>query len=250
MCVLCTNFSLLFTTLCPHNGTLPEDMVQHKASRRRAVSGHWRWRSSPSDSIGIIAQLYSMHWLSLKNGMRISLLSFIPFTLPHLQLFQHYPVLDPLYTRYEKNFYASTYVKFAQDTWPVLPLALCGMYALMIIVGTKVMASRPKHEWKTALACWNLMLSIFSFCGMIRTVPHLLHNVATLPFKVGTPLDPLLPPFLPHSLSTMPPSRPLRCRLALGPPIVTATFTSYILLFYFFSLFSGHDLPAPRGNVR
>lgn len=152
-----------------------------------------------------------MHWLPLENEMRISLLSFIPFTLPHLQLFQHYPVLDPLYTQYEKNFYASTYVKFAQDTWPVLPLALCGMYALMIIVGTKVMVSRPKHEWKTALACWNLMLSIFSFCGMIRTVPHLLHNVATLPFKVGTP-----PRSSPPSL---PPSLPLYYAPVLAPPL-------------------------------
>ena len=111
---------------------------------------------------------------------------------PHPQLFQHYPVLDPLYTQYEKNFHANTYVTFAQDTWPVLPLALCGLYALMIILGTKVMASRPKHEWKTALACWNLLLSVFSFCGMLRTVPHLLHNVATLPFKVGTSLLPSL----------------------------------------------------------
>jgi hypothetical protein len=111
---------------------------------------------------------------------------------PHPQLFQHYPVLDPLYTQYEKNFHANTYVTFAQDTWPVLPLALCGLYALMIIIGTKVMASRPKHEWKTALACWNLLLSVFSFCGMLRTVPHLLHNVATLPFKVGTSLLPSL----------------------------------------------------------
>ena len=71
------------------------------------------------------------------------------------------------------------------------------LYALMIVVGTKVMASRPKHEWKTALACWNLLLSIFSFCGMLRTVPHLLHNVATLPFKVCNSLLPSLPPSLP-----------------------------------------------------
>ena len=103
-------------------------------------------------------------------------------------------MLDPLYTQYEKDFHANTYVTFAQNTWPILPLALCGLYALMIILGTKVMASRPKHEWKTALACWNLLLSVFSFCGMLRTVPHLLHNVATLPFKVGTSFPPSFPP--------------------------------------------------------
>ncbi|EWM29442.1 fatty-acyl [Nannochloropsis gaditana] len=107
----------------------------------------------------------------------------VPDNVPFTQLFQHYPVLSPFYTEYEKNFHASSYVNFAQNTWPALPLALCGIYGLMIVVGTKVMESRPKHEWKTALACWNLLLSVFSFCGMLRTVPHLLHNVTTLPFK-------------------------------------------------------------------
>ncbi|EKU22182.1 fatty-acyl [Nannochloropsis gaditana CCMP526] len=107
----------------------------------------------------------------------------VPDNVPFTQLFQHYPVLSPFYTEYEKNFHASSYVNFAQNTWPALPLALCGIYGLMIVVGTKVMESRPKHEWKTALACWNLLLSVFSFCGMLRTVPHLLQNVTTLPFK-------------------------------------------------------------------
>ena len=87
----------------------------------------------------------------------------------------------------------------------------------MIILGTKVMASRPKHEWKTALACWNLMLSIFSFCGMIRTVPHLMHNVVTLPFKVSTTLHPFLPSSLPPSLPIMLTTRPLLSRLAPRP---------------------------------
>ena len=58
---------------------------------------------------------------------------------------------------------------------------------------------REKFDWRGPLAYWNLCLSLFSFCGMIRTVPHLLNNITTLSFrdtvctsaaKVGLPTHP------------------------------------------------------------
>lgn len=175
--------------------------------------------------------------------MRYSKFSFS--LIQHLyfaQLFQHYPVLSPFYTEYEKNFHASSYVNFAQNTWPALPLALCGIYGLMIVVGTKVMGSRPKHEWKTALACWNLLLSVFSFCGMVRTVPHLLHNVTTLPFKVVLPI-----PYQARRAFLVIPSRlltPIVFKVPLADNFLSLPV--HLPLSHLPFVPPGHDLPAPR----
>ena len=103
--------------------------------------------------------------------------------VPYTQLFQHIPVLEPLYTSIEKNFVAQPYIDFARGTWPAAPLALCGLYMLMITIVPRVMKDRKPFQMKNALALWNLALSLFSFCGMVRTVPHLLHTIATKPFR-------------------------------------------------------------------
>lgn len=94
------------------------------------------------------------------------------------QVFQHIPALEPFYFDFEKNWQAKKYVDFASATWPALPLAFIGAYALMIVLGTKFMEKRQKFDWKGSLALWNLGLCLFSFCGMVRTVPHLLHIIA------------------------------------------------------------------------
>lgn len=93
------------------------------------------------------------------------------------QLFQHYPVLEPFYFEFEKNFHAEKYVNFAKANWQV-PLAFIGVYILMIAVVPKLMAKREKGlNLKLPFAYWNLCLSLFSFCGMIRTAPHLVYNI-------------------------------------------------------------------------
>ena len=111
-------------------------------------------------------------------------------SMPFTQLFQHIPLLEPLYTPFEKSFQAGDYIAFAQKTWPTVPLALVAAYALMITVVPRVMKDRKPFELKTALALWNLLLSVFSFCGMARTVPHLLHTIATKPFRDTVCTDP------------------------------------------------------------
>jgi len=103
--------------------------------------------------------------------------------LPYTQLFQHFPQLSPFYTQFEKDFKAANYVDFAMDYWPIAPLALCAAYVLMITVVPKIMKDRKAFNMKTSLALWNLTLSLFSFCGMVRTVPHLLHVIATRSFR-------------------------------------------------------------------
>ncbi|TFJ80435.1 hypothetical protein NSK_008176 [Nannochloropsis salina CCMP1776] len=101
----------------------------------------------------------------------------------YTQLFQHFPILERTYFPFEKNFHAEPFVNFAKATWPALPLALCTLYALMIVVGSRVMKNRERFDWRGPLAYWNLCLSLFSFCGMLRTVPHLLNNITTLSFR-------------------------------------------------------------------
>lgn len=60
----------------------------------------------------------------------------------YTQLFQHFPILERAYFPFEKNFRAEPFVDFAKATWPLLPLALCTAYALMIVIGTRVMKNR------------------------------------------------------------------------------------------------------------
>lgn len=103
--------------------------------------------------------------------------------MPFTQLFEHFPRIEFLYTDFEKGFRASKYVTLAYNTWPILPLALVTAYALMITIVPRIMKDRKPFGLRNTLALWNLTLSLFSFCGMLRTVPHLLHNLATKSFR-------------------------------------------------------------------
>jgi len=64
-----------------------------------------------------------------------------------------------------------------------VPLAFIALYVLIITLGPRLMKDRKPFQLKTPLALWNLSLSVFSLCGMARTVPHLLHTIATKPFR-------------------------------------------------------------------
>ena len=103
--------------------------------------------------------------------------------MPYTQLYEHIPLLEPFYSDFEKKFLAGPFFEFAQNTWPTVPLALIAGYVAMITVGPWVMKDRKPFQMKTALALWNLALSLFSLCGMVRTLPHLLHTIATKPFR-------------------------------------------------------------------
>ena len=110
---------------------------------------------------------------------------------PYTQLYQHIPLLEPLYTSWEKGFHAKAYNDFALRTWPTLPLALIALYGAMLLVVPRLMKDRKALDLKKPLALWNLALSLFSFCGAMRTVPHLLHHIATMPFRDTICTDPV-----------------------------------------------------------
>lgn len=48
------------------------------------------------------------------------------------------------------------------------------------------MKNRQPFSLKTSLAAWNLFLSVFSFMGALRTVPHLLNNLYQFGFYYTT----------------------------------------------------------------
>lgn len=65
----------------------------------------------------------------------------------------------------------------------VVPVVSVVLYLLFCYFGQKYMATRKAFGLEKSLAVWNLFLSVFSAYGAIRTVPHMLHRIATVPFE-------------------------------------------------------------------
>ncbi|GMI53122.1 hypothetical protein ScalyP_jg11617 [Parmales sp. scaly parma] len=83
------------------------------------------------------------------------------------------------YTNFEKNFSYVNGQTAAKENWWI-PLTAVSLYLSYCYFGKKYMATRSAFDLKMPLAYWNLFLSTFSFMGMVRTVPHLLHNLTTM----------------------------------------------------------------------
>ena len=64
-----------------------------------------------------------------------------------------------------------------------VPIIAVILYFLFIYFGQRIMKDRKPFDLKGVLAFWNLSLSLFSFYGAIRIVPHLLHRIMTLSFE-------------------------------------------------------------------
>jgi elongation of very long chain fatty acids protein 6 len=65
----------------------------------------------------------------------------------------------------------------------VFPITACVVYLLFCYFGRKIMKDRDPFDLRYTLAAWNLFLSVFSFYGAFRTVPHILHRIATVSFE-------------------------------------------------------------------
>lgn len=65
----------------------------------------------------------------------------------------------------------------------VIPVGAVVAYLLFCYFGTKIMKDRPAFDLRNSLALWNLFLSVFSTWGALRTVPHMLHRIATSSFE-------------------------------------------------------------------
>ena len=101
------------------------------------------------------------------------------------QLHQKLPSLAPLYTTFERNFNVVPVHSWSKTSWPLYPLTMVTLYVIFIFLGKHLMKDKQPFSDRNrkSLEYWNLFLSTFSFIGAFRTVPHLLHNLYTLPFE-------------------------------------------------------------------
>lgn len=95
-----------------------------------------------------------------------------------VQLYQRIPFGKWLYTPAEINYEASHGTDFARQ-YPWIPICTVIIYLASIYLGKKYMEKRERFDLRYKLAAWNMLLSVFSFVGAVRTVPDLLYRIAT-----------------------------------------------------------------------
>mmetsp|Transcript_25749 Transcript_25749/g.34139 ORF Transcript_25749/g.34139 Transcript_25749/m.34139 type:complete len:306 (-) Transcript_25749:373-1290(-) len=100
-----------------------------------------------------------------------------------------YPQLEPFYMEFEKKYDPIPVLSWMQEN-PIVPILACTLYATFIVVGRALMKDADAWKWRKMLAVWNLSLSVFSWIGMFRTLPQLLHNLTTMSLRDNLCLDP------------------------------------------------------------
>ena len=109
------------------------------------------------------------------------------------QPFKQFPDLVPevgfLYSDFEKDFNADPYLKWTRENY-WFPFSAVTIYLFWCYFSSKFMEDRTKFDLKYPLAYWNLLLSLFSTYGMIRTVPHMLYNLSHYSFQETVCLHP------------------------------------------------------------
>ena len=112
------------------------------------------------------------------------MLTFVYATLcTHTQMFQVYPALERFYFPFEKSFDANPVTFYMQNLHFTLPIAVVALYLMFCYRGPKIMHNCDQLQLQCVLALWNLTLCIFGCYGVLRTVPHLLHRMTTVPFE-------------------------------------------------------------------
>lgn len=72
----------------------------------------------------------------------------------------------------------------------MIPVAAVVAYGFLITVGQYAMRNREPWNWRRVMAFWNLSLSVFSWIGICRTLPQLLHNLYYRSVRDNLCLDP------------------------------------------------------------
>lgn len=91
--------------------------------------------------------------------------------------------------RFEK-YYDPARVLHWMQSHPMVPIWACILYGVFIVRGQQYFSNRPRWNWRKAMAAWNLFLAAFSFLGMLRTAPQLLHNVTHMSLRDNLCSDP------------------------------------------------------------
>jgi elongation of very long chain fatty acids protein 6 len=91
--------------------------------------------------------------------------------------------------RFEKKYDPIPVLDWMVDH-PMLPVFAVFLYVVLIAFGQHVMTNRPAWNLRKPMALWNLGLSVFSWVGMFRTLPQLVHNLMTMSIRDNLCLDP------------------------------------------------------------
>jgi len=100
-----------------------------------------------------------------------------------VQIYHIYPQLEQFYSNYEKIYNTEPVLQLMKGNNYVIPVASVIAYVVFIVFGTMIMKNFKPFKLDLALTLWNLFLSLFSFYGAFRTVPHMLYRIATETFE-------------------------------------------------------------------
>lgn len=91
--------------------------------------------------------------------------------------------MERYYLDFEKSYDPSPILFAMGDLNIGVPIGIVVVYLLFCFFGSKIMENRKPFDLIIPLAIWNLFLSLFSTYGAIRTVPHMIYRIGTLPFE-------------------------------------------------------------------
>eukprot|EP00921_Rhytidocystis_pertsovi_P022656 GHVQ01036157.1.p1 GENE.GHVQ01036157.1~~GHVQ01036157.1.p1 ORF type:complete len:729 (-),score=137.07 GHVQ01036157.1:396-2582(-) len=94
------------------------------------------------------------------------------------------PGASSFYSNIETNFEAGTAMTHTRTVYAAGPLAVI-IYLLIVFVCPRLMRDREPFDLRTPLKYWNLALSVFSFLGTCRVLPHLIYLLYKYGFVVS-----------------------------------------------------------------
>jgi elongation of very long chain fatty acids protein 6 len=94
-----------------------------------------------------------------------------------------------MFLRFERK-YDPVAVRDWMAANPWCPILAVVLYGIFIGLGKYHFNGRPAWNWRNSMALWNLGLSIFSFIGLLRTGPQLLHNLLNYSITENLCFDP------------------------------------------------------------
>lgn len=103
--------------------------------------------------------------------------------LEYQQLFHHYPTLTSFYLPLEREYDVVPTLEFMKSTNYSIPIIATGLYLCLCFYGPHFMKDKPAYDLGQPLCYWNLFLSLFSFWGAIRTVPHIAFRIMNYSFE-------------------------------------------------------------------
>lgn len=110
-------------------------------------------------------------------------------SVPYSEFSCLYPQLEPFYSEFEKNYDPSRFAQWMRYH-SMVPVYAVVLYGILIAGGQYAMKNRLPWNWRGLMALWNLSLSVFSWIGMFRTLPSLLHNFYYMSIRDNFCIDP------------------------------------------------------------